>query len=124
MAQRQIIYELRLVGGPHDGVKGLVWRDPGDHPVPDTILVGRCPGNGLCTASERLCRELGHGNAHPAYWLPDEDERAEETSTYEKENDYVFRDVHGAYAGIARYVVPGLRLPPAEAADERVLAHA
>ena len=108
-----VMYDLQLVGGQYDAQKGLQWRDDGVHPVPEVILVGICPGDGMCFADERECMAKAGGAQHPAYWLPDEEWMPELTTRYEKERDHVYRDVHGAYAGVATFVIRGLMLPEA-----------
>lgn len=118
MGQKEVIYELKLIGGPFDGTPNLQWRMSGEWPVPDTVLVGRCPGNGDCASDPHLCAQLGHGKPHTAYWLPDEDDRPEETTTYELFRSWVYGDV--PMYGTAQYLIPGLHLPSGRGAADKV----
>jgi hypothetical protein len=71
-------FALEVVGGRHDGIRGMEWHDDGEHPPPDAIIVGTCPGDGSCQAgNQEWCRQMGRmvgrpTGAHPAYWTLDE----------------------------------------------------
>lgn len=79
-------YTIEVVGGKHDGVRGMYWTDDGQHPPPDRIVVGTCRGEGECNAGNReWCRQAGaavrkHNGGgvspseqrHPAFWTLDE----------------------------------------------------
>lgn len=121
MAAKDVIYELKLVGGPYDGTRGLTWRQGIGFPLPEFVLVGVCPGDGLCTASERECRQLGHGKPHTAYWVEDEEDVPENATAYELFRSWI---EHDAQYGIGEYTIPGLQLPRAQTLADKVMANA
>lgn len=102
-----VLYRLELVGGPYDGAPGFKWRDDGEHPPPERIYVGRCPGRGLC--GDVTC---GRGEQHPAYWIELEDVPVR-TIAYEKQAESVIRREHDEgfrLDGEATYAMGGLNL--------------
>lgn len=100
-----LLYSIEVVGGPYDGAPGLKWLDDGRHPLPDVILLGRCPGNRLCGA--RRCPTSGHAY----YWTLDEDRRPVKTARYEKQSEFVERDDEGVLRGRGVYAIGGLLDP-------------
>jgi hypothetical protein len=74
-------HALDIVGGKHDGVRGLYWEADAEHPPPNFIVVGTCPGRGECQGgNSQWCRVAADllglpasASRHPAYWTPDED---------------------------------------------------
>lgn len=49
----QVLFAVRLIGGPYDGERGLAWledREQHGSAPPKQLLVGRCRGDGSCGA--------------------------------------------------------------------------
>lgn len=100
-----VIYRLEIVGGPYDGVPGFDWFDDGEHPAPDQIFIGACPGDGSCGSEH-----CGRKRRHPAFWTDVEDVPVK-TVRYEKQDDYVRRVElahEDVFEGVAVYVMGGL----------------
>lgn len=108
-----IEYRMEIVGGPFDGLRGMKWRDDGDHPLPEIILLGMCPGNGSCGASPAGACER-KGAKHPYFWTATESNRPSKVTPYELSEHFI--EPH-AEAGIriaparAIYTIGGLQLP-------------
>lgn len=62
-------FEVRLIGGPYDGLPGVYWVELVDESrevdLPERLLIGRCPGDGSCGATN--CPR-----AHAFTWDADE----------------------------------------------------
>lgn len=129
-------YALEVVGGKHDGIRGMYWTDDGEHPPPDRIVIGTCTGDGECDNGTRAaCRQHAmlmrrqNGEAlepskvrHPAYW-----ELAEGFMPSDGEK-YRLTHVRVAEQGeqadkVAVYVIAGVgrKVPSEHAARERPL---
>jgi hypothetical protein len=124
-----IVYQMEVVGGPFDGCGGMRWHDDGEHPVPELILMGVCPGNGSCGSREEdRCARLH--KKHPYYWLPQEDAQPTRTCEYELSESFIEpeapiqRRPSKVYAARAIYVIGGLQLPRERQARELVGAGA
>lgn len=51
-----IAFQVKRVGGPFDGDRGLRWHDDGDEwALPEQMLVARCSGYGECGLERLLC---------------------------------------------------------------------
>lgn len=125
-----IAYRIELVGGPFDGAgvtgaePAMNWLDDGEHPLPEMILVGVCPGNGACdsTARERCERTR---RKHTYFWLPGEAGRPARVSAYELSDSYRQGEVKAKaseYPGRAIYTISGLQLPNGPQAERELVA--
>lgn len=117
-----IEYRMEIVGGPFDGTRGMRWYDDGEHPVPEAILVGVCPGDGLCAAREESCRR--QGKAHVYFWLTSEQKHPVKVRKYELSDSFLDPEEESPraqhYIGRAIYVIGGLALPQARNESELV----
>lgn len=116
-----IDYRIEVVGGPFDNAPGMRWRDDGEHEPPELILLGVCPGDGLCKMPADCGRRK---KKHTYFWLPSEKERPSRVTAYELSENFV--EPHDEDArmvpGRAIYTIGGLQLPRARDASELVAA--
>lgn len=103
-----LLYRFDIVGGPYDGTEGLCWRDDGEHPPPDRILVGTCARGVTCGL-----KACSPARVHTAYWTADERDRPARTIEYRKQEEFVERGEEGddALRGRVVYAVGGLLEP-------------
>lgn len=114
-----IEYRIVIVGGPFDGTFGMKWHDDGEHPLPDLILLGTCPGNALCNSMDRRCSR----KAHTYYWTPEEKRRPVRVFPYELSESYIEPEEPARrdhYVGQAIYAIGGLHLPRAKDAEREL----
>lgn len=120
--RRMIEYRMEIVGGPFDGTAGMRWRDDGDHPPPELILLGVCPGDGSCNSgARRMCAQKR--KRHPYFWLPDEGSMPTKVVVYELSESFVephADEPMALYPGRAIYVIGGLLLPRDDSARELI----
>lgn len=114
--EQMIEYRIEVVGGPFDMARVGRWRDDGEHPPPETILLGTCQGK-----AKRLCGRECRA-PHAFYWLPDEVKRPPRTVPYALENSYIepHADEVRLIPGKAIYTIGGLGLPAAPVERELV----
>jgi hypothetical protein len=120
--EHMIVYRIEIVGGPFDGVQGMAWHDDGEHPAPELILLGICPGDRSCgSRGHTTCAQV-RGRKHPYYWQPEELSRPAKVVAYELSDSYVLERGEKTPAhetpGRAIYVIGGLNGPQAKEMPE------
>lgn len=103
-----ILFAIEVVGGQFDGVPGMSWVDDGEHPPPDLIFVGSCPGRGRASCGSYRCRQAR--KRHVSYWTAEE-ERPAAAQSYAKQDVFVERDGEDELCGRAVYALGGLLDP-------------
>lgn len=114
-----IDYRMEIVGGPYDGTPGMRWRDDGEHPPPEIVLLGICRGDGACNSfAARDCAQ--QKKKHPYFWLPDEPNRPPRVTVYELQDNFIEPQETASIKivpGRAVYVIGGLLLPSGRGLD-------